>query len=117
MLQIDGEIGQGHAGLGLVRAHRAAVQFGQVQLDVRMGLVDLLIEAAQFLDLNLVAGLVQLHHRTQHHLDNLAHAQQLARRAGQRQARRVQDRAIERTDPARHWVGRLGFRLRVGQKA
>ena len=97
MLQVDGEVRQDHAALCVLGAHRAAVQLDKVMLDIRIDLVDLPIEAAQLLDLVLVAGLVELHHRTQHDLDDLAHPEQLTRRARQRQARRVPLKSAKKT--------------------
>jgi len=43
-----------------------------------MGVVDLVIELLRLADLVGCAGVEEIHHRTQHHLDDLAHTQQLA---------------------------------------
>ena len=50
----------------------------EIELDLLLRLVDGLLELLGLLDLVGIAGLVELHQRLQHALDDLGHAQQLA---------------------------------------
>ena len=59
--------------------------------------IDGLLEPLRLPDLFGIAGLVELHQRLQHPLDDLGHAQEFARGAGERECGHADHRLVERS--------------------
>ncbi len=95
LLQVDGQLDDLGPAPAVALAQVLAGHARQVQLDRRVERVDVVVELADLLAQQRVAAAGHLQQVDQHLLDDVAHAQRLAHRVDQRQARRVQRRRVE----------------------
>ena len=89
MFQFDGECGDFHTTLAVVLAELVAADFGQIVFDLVVHTIDFVVDLAQPHRLTFVVVLKDVQGVTQHRLHPVGHTQHFAGRAGQRQARIV----------------------------